>query len=74
MTFAELSDIVRRECGQDADQVLRVICHQCAGESIHVPIRSIRPEILPTDTPKTIQARYRVSKTTAYRWVNAWKP
>ncbi|AHF05512.1 hypothetical protein MARPU_09565 [Marichromatium purpuratum 984] len=73
MTFAELAEILHRELGADADRVLTLICHECAGESLYIPRRARRPEILPHDTPQTLQARYQVSRATAYSWVNNWR-
>jgi hypothetical protein len=73
MTFGELTDLLRRELGTDAERVLTLLCQECAGESLYIPRRVQRPEILPHDTPQTLQARYRISRATAYNWVNGWR-
>lgn len=73
MTFAELSEIVRRELGDQADQLLAIICREAAGEQVHIPRRPAPPQIEPGDTPAKVQARYGVSRRTAYNWVSRWR-
>lgn len=73
MTFADLSEILRRELGADADRILTTICRECAGETLYVPRRAARPEVRPTDTPASLQARHGVSRRTAYSWVRDWQ-
>jgi hypothetical protein len=76
MRWAEFSEILRRELGELGElgeRVLSSVRRECPGESIHVPQRPARPEILPEDTPQTVQARYGVPRRTAYRWVTRWR-
>jgi hypothetical protein len=74
MIFAELAELIRREIGAEVgDRLLLAICQECAGESLYIPRRTGRPELSDTDTPQSIQARYGVSRSTAYNWVSSWK-
>jgi len=74
MKFADLADLIRRELPHEqAERLCRAICREAAGEQIYIPARHGEPEILPSDTPKTVQKRYGVSRQTAYNWVNKWR-
>ena len=74
MRFADLADIVRAELGPHAaDRLLQRICAEAAGEQVYIPSRHAPPKIEPTDTPKAVQARYKVSRTTAHNWVARWR-
>lgn len=74
MRFSEVVDILRREMGEDiAVRVSKVLCSEAAGEQVYIPSRHEKPEILPTDTVKTVQKRYGLSQRTAYNWVNRWR-
>lgn len=74
MTLAELADILRRELGADVTaRVVAVVCREAAGERVHIPRRVGRPEVRPDDSPQAIQQRHRVSRATAYNWVNRWR-
>jgi hypothetical protein len=74
MTLAELADILRRDLGDDVTaRVVAVLCREASGERVHIPRRLGRPEIREDDTPNTIQQRHRVSRATAYNWVNRWR-
>lgn len=74
MTLAELAAILRRELGADITiRVVEIVCREAAGERIHIPRRVGRPEVRTDDTPQAIQQRHRVSRATAYNWVNRWR-
>lgn len=74
MRFCDLADLLRRELGRDqAERVCTLICREASGEKIYVPQRTDRPQVLPTDTPKTVQRRHGVSRSTAYNWVSSWR-
>lgn len=74
MKFSDLADIIRRECPPDlAARICAAICQAAAGETIYIPSRSGPPEIAPNDTPASVAKRYRVDRSTGYRWVNAWR-
>jgi hypothetical protein len=72
--FADLAEILRRELGPDLGaRACRAICEHAAGESVYIPGRPEPPEILPSDTPRTVAARYRINRETARNWVNRWR-
>jgi hypothetical protein len=74
MRFAELQEILVREFGADiARRACAAICREASGEQVKIPRRDLPPEIRPDDTPKTLQARYQVSRSTAYNWVSQWR-
>lgn len=74
MTFADLVEILGRAIGADAAKTAaEAICREAAGESVHIPRRPGRPEILPTDTTATVRARLGVPERTARRWVTQWR-
>lgn len=75
MTFADLTDILRREIGADlAARACAALCREAAGESVYVPRRMPgRPEIRSDDTSHALQVRYGVAPRTARRWVTRWK-
>ena len=74
MTFAELADIITARAGAEiGHQIAQDICRQAAGEYVYIPAKHGAPEILPTDTPRSVQRRYGVSRSTAYSWVKRWR-
>jgi len=74
MRFADLAEILRRVIGQEAaDKAIAALCSEASGEQVYIPSRHGRPKILPNDTPKTVQKRHNVSRSTAYNWVNRWR-
>lgn len=76
MKFSDLTEIIRRECGPQnalADRICAAICKEASGETIYVTARPGPPEILPNDTPASVARRYRVDRSTGYRWVQKWR-
>ena len=74
MRFADLAEILRVELGADLSaRACRAICARAAGESVYIPARPEPPEILPSDTPRTVSARYQVHPNTGRNWVNRWR-
>jgi len=74
MRFPDLADIIKRELGESAaKRVLNAICRDAAGEQVYIPARPSDPELLPTDTVKTIRRRHAVSRSTAYNWINKYR-
>jgi hypothetical protein len=60
--------------GLTPNRVVEIIQSGWAGEKVYIPSRTqLRPEIAPNDTPQTIQARYRVSRSTSYVWLRQWR-
>lgn len=74
MTLRELSEILARELGAEvAERALGVLVSHAAGETLYIPRRARPPDVSPADTPADLQRRYRVSRSTAYSWVSAWR-
>lgn len=74
MRFTELSDIIRREVGEDmARRVCRAICRESAGEQVYIPRRAERPIPELSDTVSSLQKSHGVSRSTAYNWVSSWR-
>ena len=74
MKFSALAEILKRELGPDLGaRACRILCREAAGESVYIPARAEPPEILPTDTPKRVQERYSVARSTAHNWVSRWR-
>jgi transposase len=68
----DLRDRLAREKALTPERVVEIIAAEYGGERLYIPRRT-RPEILPCDTPATIQARHGVSRSTAYSWVRIWR-
>ena len=74
MNFCDLAELMRETLGQEeARRVCLVIAQRFAGETVYIPARPIPPEILPNDTPASVARRYRVDRSTGYRWVDKWR-
>lgn len=72
--YSDLVEILEAEIGHDlALRACEALCRAAAGESLYIPRRAERPVILPTDTPKSVQQRYGVSRATSHNWVNRWR-
>lgn len=72
--FAELTELLRETLGAEtAQRVCQEICRRAAGESIYVPQRPGTPLIAAHETPAQVAKRFRVSRMTAYRWVERWR-
>ena len=56
-----------------ADRVCEILATQWGGLRVHIGRRWRPPEISQRDTPSTVQDRYRVSRSTAHRWINGWR-
>jgi len=53
-----------------AKRILDEIIAVCGGERLYVPVKNPIVDIEPGDTPKAIQKKLNVSKSTSYRLVN----
>lgn len=54
--------------------VTEVIRRNWGGERLYIPHRRQEPpQVLPTDTPKSLQRRYGISRSTAYGWISRWR-
>lgn len=74
MRFSDLAEIIRRHLGKEAgDDLCSAICEEAPGEEVYIPRRFGEPDVKPTDTPATVARRHRVSRSTAYNWVNKWR-
>ena len=74
MRFAEFAELLQETLGaESAQRVCQVICQRAAGESIYVPQRPAAPQIAAHETPAQVAKRFRVSRMTAYRWVERWR-
>ncbi len=74
MKFAEFAAFLTEALGAEASaRACALLCQRAAGESVYIPARPGPPVIAPNDTPATVARRYRVSRPTAYRWVNKWR-
>lgn len=74
MKFPEFTDLLREALGApEADRLCAILCQRAGGESIYIPARQDKPVIAPSDTPAVVARKYRVSRTTAYRWVSRWR-
>jgi hypothetical protein len=51
------------------DSVCRLIAAGWGGCRIYVPKTAEKPVVLPTDTPKTLQLRYNLPRSTAHSWI-----
>jgi len=72
--FEDLADIVRREVGESlAIRILRALRRDAGGEQIYIPQKEPPPEVTPRDTVHGLRERHRISRSTAYNWVNRWK-
>jgi hypothetical protein len=69
----DLCVILSREPTLSPEIVASIIRREWGGERLYVPTRSAPPEILPTDTPKTVQKKYGVPRSTAHAWVTRWR-
>jgi len=69
----ELQQRLGREQTLSPESVADIIRREWGGQRIYIPSRAPRPKILPTDTPKTIQRRYGVPRSTAHSWVQRWR-
>jgi hypothetical protein len=73
MTVAELHEVLHRDLGPElAARVILTLVRAAHGETIYVGAR-IRPEVGPTDTPRSLQQRWGVSRPTAYRWLSRYR-
>lgn len=74
MRFSELSEVLAREIGEErAKEAASVICRFGAGETLYIPERPVPPAVTPRDTPRTLQARYGVSRQCAYQWLRKFR-
>lgn len=64
---------LRSEPALSPELVAEIICREFGGERLYVPRRYTAPEILPTDTPASVQRRYGVARSTAHNWVQRWR-
>jgi hypothetical protein len=72
--FTELAEILERELGRDlAARCCAALRREASGEDVYIPRRDGPPAILPTDTPRTVQARYGVPARKARDWVHRWR-
>jgi hypothetical protein len=56
---------------QTVYRVLACLVKTCGGERVYIPVKLDPPKpVLPTDTPKTVQQRLNVSRSTSYRLLN----
>jgi hypothetical protein len=69
----DLSKRLAREPELSPERVVELIAREWGGQRVYVPRRVGRPEILPTDTPATVQRRYGVPRSTAHAWVQRWR-
>lgn len=71
--FDLLARIVTDRMGQEDGQALLLdICRSLNGRRVYVPrYPTLRED--PQAPIEVIQDRYRVSRSTAYNWVNRWK-
>ncbi len=73
MKFTELVTTLRAIAGDDAgNRLAKKIVEPAGGETIYVPSRD-HPVVGPTDTPKSLMRRYRISRRTAYSWLQKWR-
>ena len=70
--WQDLEQIIREECGDHAPRVLSRIRIICGGMRLYVPAKQPM-EVTQKDTPKTLQAKYGVSRSTAYNWLNKYR-
>jgi hypothetical protein len=69
----ELREILEREPGPlSAERVVELVCQHFGGQRVYVTQRP-KPEISHKDTPRTIQRRYNVSRSTAHSWLCRWR-
>lgn len=74
MKFSDLAEVITATLGQDeARRLCLAISQRFAGETVYIPARPVPPEILPNDTPASVARRYRVDRSTGYRWVERWR-
>ena len=70
MKISEVVDVMTREIGQEqGEHLAETLCREFSGEAVYFPRRPARPEISPRDTPRTLQARYGISRQTSYVWL-----
>lgn len=58
---------------QKSTVVCKLIASRFGGDNVYIPQKFMLVEITHQDTPKTIQRRYGVSRSTANTWINQWK-
>ncbi len=74
MKFTELVTTLRAVIGDDdGNRLAKKIVEAAGGETIYVPARPEAPEITARDTPATLMRRYRISRRTAYSWLQKWR-
>lgn len=77
--MAFLDELLERLAREERTQpltaraVVAILAADYGGLRPYIGTRPPRPEILPTDTPQVVQQRYKVSRRTAYNWVNGWR-
>ena len=74
MKFTELADTIRAVIGDDdGNRLAKKIVQAAGGETIYIPARHEPPQITAKDTPATLMRRYRISRRTAYSWLQKWR-
>lgn len=70
--FDEVVEVLKAELDeQTVYRVLTCLVKTCGGERVYIPVKFDSPKpIAPTDTPKTVQQRLNVSRSTSYRLLN----
>ena len=74
MKFADMAEIIRQEIGEElTEKVCQALCRYAHHEQVYIPSKPNKPQVKPSDTPKDIQKRHGVSRSTAYNWVSSWR-
>lgn len=70
--FDEVVEVLKAELDeQTVYRVLACLVKTCGGERVYIPVKFDSPKpIAATDTPKTVQQRLNVSRSTSYRLLN----
>ena len=68
----DLRERLAKEKALTPERVVEIIAAEYGGDRLYIP-RRVKPEVMPGDTPATLQARHGISRSAAYSWVRTWR-